>query len=252
MNNETIKQIERLRNNELTDEEIQELEKTIKRENREIGKQVNVKINKNARDFYPVHLSELENLVDVPDQKYVIYKINKELLNNKELKDEDIQKFEGTKLCCSDPNFDEKQIKFWLEEYEDEYFVIDFENKKQKKTKDIENGDYFFHLLKEQESPTIDIEKRAPKTENLKENNDFQTFLSRIKRYDDDRMKLNNMREYYDDETIQQFIDKMYECGYISKSRKFQNTGNDIEDYYYVLSKKYIHMLKFQKLKNRK
>lgn len=238
----TIEKIEKLRNNELSDQEIEELKEEIKENNRKPGKRIEVKINKDAQDYYFLNVNKIIEICNSQqEEKFLLYKI----VGGQE----QYQLIEGNKLNYE--NLEENKKKFWLDDNKDEYFIIDFDNTENKTTKSIKFGEFYYHLLRLENSPTIDVNEVSPPSEDLKKNEDFQKFISKIQRYDENRMKLENMREYYNDEQINNFLDKMFEVGYIIKSNKFQNTGDDIKDYYYTLSNKFISMLKIKKLKNK-
>lgn len=241
-NKEIFSGLEKIYNiDDLSEEDIKEVEKELSENLVFNGKKSNVKVNKKDKKLRPVKIKEIKEFIDnQTNSRFILYKWEKDKDNSEKVINPSV--IEGTQILST--NTDEEEIMVWLDNDPQTTFNLNTNNEGEIDKIEYENE--VFSLFVEYETTTVRIKEENIECADLRNEDDFQKFLNSIEIYDQDRMKLDNMRKYYSDEMIEKHLKRMQDVGYILESKKFQSTGDSLKDYYFTLTNKFLRTKKFR------
>ena len=219
----------------LEDSDIEDIEKIASDTIRINGKRVKAKLDKNAKKLSPVKKSELKELIEKETEgRFVLYKWENEEKTPKV--------FEGTKICGT--NLDSDSPMIWIDDKSDLPFIVDL-NSEGEFILDIIDEEEKYSLFIEETSVQVKVEEYIPESRDLREDIKFQDFINKLIIYDQDRFKLDNIAGEYTDESILENLNVMSDAGYIYSKRKYKNSDNELLDYFYTVTKKFLRIRKF-------
>jgi hypothetical protein len=235
--------IKKVRNSQnLSEDEIEELNKKLSDKLKIKGKKTKVKIDNNGKRLAFLKHNELKKVIEdeIENDYYIVY-------NEKD--SEELKELRGKKIKSSNLN---DEIIFWLDSNPSIPFSI-------KLNDDDENISFYedelydtiYSVYKTENTTLLKIDEEVIENKDLRSDEEFQKFINKIKVYDGDRFLVDNMILDYNEEELDFFLNKLFDVGYLKSSHNYKNTGNKFTDKYYVLTSKFIRMKKIVKLRSK-